>query len=225
MNVSEIVEEYLNTCPPALELYNKLKQAGNIYLIGGVLREILDNDGIKELRDIDVIIDCDDNQYDAIISQYNTRSNAFGGLKVQCQNLIFDVWQLNSTWAYKNNAIQCSCDEYVSRLPETVFLNIDGIVYDIVNDRWNKSIYDEAVRTNVLDVVLADNPYIDLNVVRAMVIRQRYSMTYSARLRDIIQHNMRESYDKELYNIELQRYGREILTLEDIQKELELLTQ
>lgn len=46
----------MNYHPPAEQLFKELYEIGELYLIGGVLREFLDAGDIKNLRDIDIVI-------------------------------------------------------------------------------------------------------------------------------------------------------------------------
>lgn len=84
------------------------------------------------LRDIDIVLDTDrKEEYKRFIESYSPEKNRFGGYKIQCQDLIVDIWLLNQTWAYSTNKIQCQKQDYPSKLPQTVFLNMDSIVYDL----------------------------------------------------------------------------------------------
>ena len=46
------VEAYLAQYPPALSLFRKIMKVGDVYIVGGLLREYRDNGKIQELRDI-----------------------------------------------------------------------------------------------------------------------------------------------------------------------------
>ena len=220
--MENVIAQYLEGHPPAKVLFEGLKSLGNLYLIGGVLREYRDNDGIINLRDIDLISDAPKSQYENFMNTFNPEKNAFGGFKVHCPGLIVDIWRLEETWAYTNQKIKCSKSNYAKFLPQTVFLNMDAIVYDLKNDLWNDDIYNEAVRSGVLDVVLEENPQTALNIVRCFVLQRRYGMELSPDLcRVIIDY----CYDnpnavQELYNIQLGRYKKEILTLRELQENL-----
>lgn len=82
---------------------------------------------------------------------------------------------------------------------DTVFLNIDAIVYDMKRDIWYEEGYQEAIKTQVLNVVLESNPEIPLNIVRAMVLKKRYNMAYSKRLKDIIRHEREKTLIFKIY--------------------------
>lgn len=217
-----IITEYMEKHPPAKRLFEGLKEMGSLYLIGGVLREYLDHHGILELRDIDMVADVPEEQYETFLQQFKPEQNAFGGYKICCDNLIVDVWRVEQTWAYAEGKIVCTKEEQAQNLPLTVFLNMDGLVYDLKQDKWYDEVYRHAVETGVLDVVLEDNPQIALNILRCMIIRKKYDMQVSDRLKDIIQ-----GYDiahpqmcDELYAIQIKRYGREVLTFGEMEGEV-----
>ena len=78
------------------------------------------------------------------------------------------------------------------------------------------------MRSRVLDVVLECNPEVPLNVIRAIMLKKRYDMTYSKRFKCIIKKEMnaRENFLDMLMNIQVKRYKREILSKELIENEL-----
>lgn len=221
--LKEIIYQYLEKYPPALNLFHMLEEIGNIYLIGGVLREFKDNNKIINLRDIDIIIDIKNSVcLEKILSKFDVGKNRFGGYKLFCSGLVVDIWSLDETWAYKNQILKCKSTNYVECLTSTVFLNIDAIVYDMKNNIWYDRKYQEAMRSRVLDVVLECNPEVPLNVIRAIMLKKRYDMTYSKRLKCIIKKEMnaRENFLDMLMNIQVKRYKREILSKELIENEL-----
>lgn len=222
-NIERVLAEYLSQHPPAAELFQKLLQLGNVYLIGGVLREFCDKQDIVSLRDIDIIVDTEnEEEYRSYMESYNPTVNRFGGYKIVCSGLIFDSWLLKKTWAYTENYVSAFPDKYAEKLIETVFLNMDAIVYDIKNNIWYDKPYREAMRTRVLDTVLEQNPYLELNIVRSLVIKNRYNMKYSNKLKSIIKEyiNHTEHFADNLYNVAKARYGTEILNRIELQEEL-----
>lgn len=225
-SLETIIFNYLENYPPSLELFRRLKQAGNLYLIGGVLREYRDWEAIRDLRDIDIIIDIRDrNIWEEILETYRPKKNSFGGYKLECSALIVDIWSLEETWAYRERHIVCEPEEYVRNLPRTVFLNLDAIIYDFNENVWYDEKYQEAMDSRVIDVVLEKNPRILLNIVRAMVLKKRYGMSFSDRLGKIIREQMKLERDfvGKLLEIQEKRYRGLILSGEEIEKVLEEL--
>lgn len=221
--LDEVITEYLDKHPPAKELFEGLKHLGNIYLIGGVLREYKDNDSIGALRDVDMITDIPEQEYEQFMSSYQPEVNAFGGYKLLCAGLIVDIWRLEQTWAYAERKVVCNDNECVVNLPQTVFLNMDAIVYDLKNDVWYDEVYRDAVDKGVLGVVLKENPQLGLNIVRSLVIRRKYNMRVSKELCDIISSYCTENQDaaQELYQIQLNRYKKELIPIEELRAELD----
>lgn len=214
-----MLSEYLTKHYPARILFERLGELGDVYLIGGVLREIKDNGKILSLRDVDIILNTErEKEYEDFLKEYAPEINRFGGYKIQCQDLIVDIWLLRQTWAYSANIIKCDRKDYLRLLPKTVFLNMDSIVYDMRNDRWYDTEYRKAMETKILDVVLEDNPFIELNIVRSFVLKKRYEMDFSDKLKCVIKKYV-YSYAKreidvaqKLYETQNVRYKKSILS-------------
>ena len=69
-SMEELLRNYLEKHHPAKILFDELQKMGNVYLIGGVLREIKDNGTIRYLRDIDIVLDTlDENAYKKFINR------------------------------------------------------------------------------------------------------------------------------------------------------------
>ena len=227
--MKQSIYTYLQKCPPSLELFKKLEMAGNLYLIGGVLREFRDYRQIHSLRDIDIIIDVKNPKlWNEILYTYAFKTNRFGGNKLTCHGLLVDTWLLGETWAFRNHIIDCAPKDYIKYLPLTVFLNIDSIIFDWEKEEWYDQKYCEAMRTKVLDVVLEKNPQIYLNIVRAFVLKNRYQMNISPKLSDIVVRECQKEesisvFCSRLFKEQLRRYKEPILTKEQIMSELLML--
>ena len=76
-----------------------------------------------------------------------------------------------------------------------------------------------------LDVVLEENPFVELNIVRAMVLQNKYKMAYSERLKKIILQYVTEQQDwlKQLIDIQWKRYNYLVLNEAQINMQLEEL--
>lgn len=225
--MEKVLSEYLMKHHPAKILFEKLGELGDIYLIGGVLREIKDNGKVLFLRDIDIVLDTEkENEYEILMSEYKPEKNKFGGYKIQCQDLIVDIWLLRQTWAYSAHVIKCDKKDYPTRLPETVFLNMDSIVYDMKNSKWYDDKYREAMETKVLDVVLQENPFLELNIVRSFVIKKKYEMIFSDRLKELIRNYFDNCSKREndvilrLCETQKIRYKKEILSKAEFEETL-----
>lgn len=224
VSIRSNLKEYLNHHPIADQLFMKLYNIGELYLIGGVLREFLETGDIKIVRDIDLVISTKEvDQFHKICMKYHAKKNSFGGYKINCDGITIDVWNIESTWAYKKNIIKCFEEGYFKNLPYTVFYNLDSLIYDVKNDVWYDYLYKKAKESNILDIVLEENPHIDLNILRGMIFQNRYHMEYSERLKKLICERCQneKEYEKILYLIEKKRYKTEILSLIEIKKQLD----
>lgn len=224
--MKQIIYEYLKKSPPASELFKKLEGYGNFYLIGGVLREFKDHKCIQSLRDIDIVIDTSEKENcKAMLKKYRPQINTFGGYKIFFQNLIVDIWFLDETWAYRKKIVKCPPEQYGERLTDTVFLNIDGIAYNWNLETWKDERYNESIESGIIDIVLKQNPHVKLNIIRAMVLRKRYNLSFSEQMKAMIIKQKEASTDlqQELFWIQNKRYKKEILSFQEIGKELRSL--
>lgn len=225
--MEDIIYDYLFQYQEAYKLFRRIETLGNIYLIGGVLREYKEAGSIHDSRDIDIIVETRESRLKRLLSQYDTKRNSFGGYKVSCNGIVFDIWLLKDTWAYRENVVRCPSKQYAKKLTDTVFLNVDGIIYDWKKKKWDTKYYDYAMRENKLDVVLEKNPQMTLNLYRTLVIKKKYDMSVSERLRKCILENVQNVGDtaEKMYMIQERRYKEEVLTKDDIKLELKKILE
>ena len=217
------IEEYLKKYPPALWIYEMLIQAGDVYVMGGLLREYKDKDKIVELRDADFTIDIKNRKvWDELLRRVPHKRNHFGGYKFLCSGFIIDIWDVKKTWAFEKQVIKVENNNYFEYLSKSVFLNLDAIIYDLTNDKWNDLIYQNAVKNGELEIVLRENPFKELNILRAMVLREKYNMRYSEELaKMILDCSAEDTFLKDIMEIQEGRYGYIILSKEKIKQEVE----
>lgn len=210
------IEEYLKKYPPALWLYKMLIQAGDVYVMGGLLREYKDKDKIAELRDADFTINIKNRKvWDELLRQVPHKRNHFGGYKFLCSGFIIDIWDVKKTWAFENQVIKVENSNYFEYLSKSVFLNLDAIIYDLTNNKWNDLIYRDAIKNGELGIVLRENPFKELNVLRAMVLRKKYNMYYSEELaKMILDYSEQHTFLNNIMKIQEGRYGYIILDVE-----------
>jgi hypothetical protein len=204
-------------------LLNNVLNIGETLIIGGALREFKDNKLSKMPRDIDIVVDSDDEYLSNILLPYNPTKNRFGGYKLISNNLIVDIWCLKNTWAFKEKKIKYTLTEYSERLQDTVFLNLDAIVYNLTKDIWYDKKYLEAMNTRILDVVLIDNPQLALNVVRALLFKHKYNMRLSDCLKDIISNfvSSNHSYLQLLVDAQLSHFKNVLIDTTNLNKEID----
>lgn len=209
-----------------LNFIEELSNVGDLLFFGGSIRDIcLFPDNPPLPRDFDIAIKFKDKtNFDLITRKYSNRRNRFGGFKFKIGNMEFDIWDLENTWAFKNTNLQASEEN----LAKSVYLNIDGIVYN-----FNKSkLYDELFRTSIkaskLDVNLEENPQVELNLLRALVFKDKYKeeykLNFSSNLKRVFKKYLAdESVElvENLYNLQCTHYKKDHLSKEKIKYELQ----
>lgn len=217
------IKKYLKTMPDAKMFFQELMTTGSAYLIGGFPREFLDRGYFTYVRDIDVAVDVEKRDiWEKLLKSQRYRRNRFGGYKIFFRYITFDVWEIKKTWGFQHRTRDRFTD-YAHLLADTVFLNIDAVVYDYKNEHWDMSGYIDAVRQNMLDVVLEENPQIALNILRSYVLQKKYRMTLSERLKRIILRQREEIPDlaQHLYQLQERRYGKNGYSMEDFSNWIE----
>lgn len=219
------IETYLKLKHNAYKFYKLLEKSCDMYVIGGLLRDLYIYNTLDNIKDIDIVIEIKDSKnFDKLVKTYKPRINAFGGYKFKIDNIIFDIWELDNTWAYKSKTLDIETNKYIENLQYTVFLNIDSIVYDIQNNKLYKDAFDNCIETKTLDIILETNPEIDLNILRAIVYAKQYNLAYSNRLKSLIhkEYELKSFlFIERLIEIQYIRYGYEILSKEQLEHELE----
>jgi hypothetical protein len=129
---------------------------GEIYLFGGILRDLalLGRKGFNS--DIDLVVEGNWGSCIAYLQSLGARRNKFGGFRLTVGGWPIDIWNARDTWAIKQGLVS-----YVgiASLTETTVLNWDAI---LMNWRTRNFIYRkgylESLRERLLDIVLEANP-------------------------------------------------------------------
>ncbi|AWK48159.1 hypothetical protein V9W62_19375 [Bacillus velezensis] len=209
-----------------LNFIEELSAVGELLFFGGSIRDIcLFPENPPLPRDFDIAIKFKDKkEFEFITKKYNYKKNRFGGYKFKVEDIEFDVWDLENTWAFNNTGLQASEEN----LAKSVYLNIDGIVYN-----FNKSkIYDELFQTSIknckLDVHLEFNPQVELNLLRALVFKDKYKDEYKLNFSNKLKNIFKKYLEDEpielvdnLYNLQSTHYKKDYLSKEKIEFELQ----
>lgn len=202
--------------PEAEKLIQQLEKTGELLLFGGVVREYIDNRFQRLPRDFDIVVNKANQgtDLDSVLIDFDFKKNRFDGYKITVDNLEFDIWEIQNTWAFKENKINCSKKDYPYNLPETVFLNIDSLAYNLNKREFYGDRYRNAMNEKILDVVLYDNPFKELNLLRSIIFKIKYQLNYSKKLVQIIREYICEenNYLNELYKVQFTHYHCEKIT-------------
>lgn len=209
-----------------LEFVEELSSVGDLLFFGGSIRDIcLSPNNPPFPRDFDIAIKFKDkNKFEKIIKKYENKKNRFGGYKFRIANVEFDVWDLENTWAFNNTSLEASEEN----LAKSVYLNIDGIVYNYNNFKVYDDLFKNSIKNRKLDVNLETNPQVELNLLRALVFKEKYEKEYqlnfSNKLKSIfkkyLNNELLELVDN-LYNLQDTHYKKKYLSKEKIKHELQ----
>lgn len=129
---------------------------GNVYLFGGLLRDmaLLGKRGFNS--DIDVVVEGKWTYCINYLESLGAQRNKFGGYRLEVAGWPVDIWNAEETWAIKHGFVKYNG---IASLTETTVLNWDAI---LMNWKTRNFIYRqnylEQLRARVLDIVLEDNP-------------------------------------------------------------------
>lgn len=195
-------------------MLNEILNCANVYLFGGAVRNYLDDD-FENVRDLDFVVDFKKNSHSIdrfFIKSTKFKKNIFGGYKILSNDICIDMWEMKDTWAFRENKICRS----VYNLTKSVFLNIDGIVYSMNNGNYINDCnqkYFEIRKKNILDTVLEENPCVELNLLRALVLCKKYNMEFSDDLKKIFNiYSYSENFMDYLMYLQLKHYGKQVLS-------------
>lgn len=142
------------------DLFNVIKEINSNLLetviFGGFVRDALS----KRLRgfssDIDLVTKSSFDEIYSVIKKYNPSINKFGGFRFSVGVHDFDIWSLESTWAFKCG-IAC-CNDFED-LFKTTFFNKDAAFYHLRNRQIVTSFEcEKALEDGVFDINLEENP-------------------------------------------------------------------
>ena len=203
-------------------LIQEIQKFGSLITYGGFVRGFLENKNVRFLRDIDLMIMTEKGNdfWSFFFKNHDFKINSMGGFKITIGQFTIDFWELNDTWAFKNNIYKPS----VENLEKTVFLNIDGAVYDFENKKMYNKLYTDALNRGCLDVVLKENPLIELNFSRAVYFAKKYSLTFSDELsltfKEYFQKFSTNFLIQKIIDVQNKHYGASVNSIEEIKEAL-----
>ena len=165
---------------------NVLKEYNPI-IIGGFIRNTLNN---KEIRDLDLILNCPENGIiEMIIKKYRLpySKNQLNGYKIKINDLTVDIWYIGTHYLVKDGLYAPD----VANLPEMTLINYDSLIYDMNNHQLFMDYYLEATSNNEIDFVgkkevREHNPNKYLSIVRIMKMCLENKMNVSQEVYDYI---------------------------------------
>jgi len=183
---------------------------GDVYLFGGVLRDLalLGRKGFNS--DIDLVVEGDWSHFISYLQSLKAHKNKFGGYRLMVGGWPVDVWNAKETWAIKQGFVSY---KGIASLTETTVLNWDAI---LMNWRTRSFVcrenYFEEINTRVLDIVLEKNPNplgMAVRVFRHFCLKDARKITPSAAK---YLANCAKTYSfEEINNAELRSYHNTVI--------------
>ena len=129
---------------------------GELYLFGGVLRDLALSGREGFESDIDLVVDGDWAHLVGYLKSVGFARNRFGGFRGDVDGWPVDIWNSRETWAIRAGLVQY---RGIESLTKTTILNWDAI---LLNWRTKQIVcrpdYFRQIEEGVMDVVLVKNP-------------------------------------------------------------------
>jgi predicted nucleotidyltransferase len=171
---SKNITEFLDFMSDALP-------SGDIYLFGGILRDmaLFGRKGFNS--DIDLVVEGSWHNCVSYLESLGARKNKFDGYRLEVAGWPIDIWNAKETWAIKQGYVSYMG---IASLTETTVLNWDAI---LMNWRTRNFIcredYLQAINAKLLDIVLEENPNplgMAVRVFRHLCLKEAQRVTPSA---------------------------------------------
>jgi Poly A polymerase head domain len=170
--------------PTIHSLFARIEACGDVILIGGAIRDIALKREIP--RDIDLIVDCAEDELRSNLRSYEYKLNSFGGYKLQIDNITFDIWSIENNWAFKNKIVPIAKEN----ITKGAFYNIDAVCINLSDNSFFSEHFDAAVINRELDIIQEQQNIINqvhvLNVARAFRLKQKWNLSFSRKVIDYI---------------------------------------
>ena len=154
---------------------------GDVYLFGGVLRDLalMGSKGFNS--DIDIVVEGNWQSCTRYLDRLGARRNKFGGYRLEVAGWEIDIWSAKETWAIKEGIVTY---KGIASLTETTVLNWDAVLMNwrtrafVFKDR-----YLNEIQERLLDIVLEQNPDpigMAVRVFRHLCLKDAKSVTEKA---------------------------------------------
>jgi len=200
---SQSISKFLNFITDAMP-------DGDVYLFGGILRDLalLGRKGFNS--DIDLVVEGDWSHFISYLQSLKAHKNKFGGYRLMVGRWPVDIWNAKETWAIKQGFVSY---KGIASLTETTVLNWDAI---LMNWRTRGFVYRnnyfDEINTRVLDIVLEKNPNqlgMAVRVFRHFCLKDARKITPSAAK---YLANCAKTYSfEEVNNAELRSYHNTVI--------------
>ena len=155
-SIAEPVRLPMDTLAGFIDFLSASLPRGEIYLFGGVLRDLAAFGRRGFSSDVDIVVEGDWLGFAQYLEWVGAKRNKFGGYRVYAGEWPIDIWNAEETWAVRQGLVPYVGIESLTR---TTVLNWDAILMNWRSKRFICSpTYLDDLRRRALDVVLEANP-------------------------------------------------------------------
>ena len=128
-----------------------------------------------------------------------------GGLEV-----LFDVWTLEDTWAFKTKATLAPVA--IQFFPQTPFLNLDTAVIELQTQRgkarrFYENDFIDGINQRRIEINLEENPYPAICMVRALIMAAKLQFGIGPKLLDFALRQASKTSIEQLMEAQRSHYG------------------
>lgn len=174
--------------------FKEILLQGDVYIIGGFLRDIAND--INESKDIDIVFN-PKIDIQKTLSEINVsfKRNIFGGYKIKFETCTIDIWSFDENWAFKKKLVKQN-DEYMMRsISNGTFFNYDSLVFNLNKLKSDVKNYNKCVEQKKLDILQKNifykkyNPSIEGNTLKAIYLCSMFDLEISENTRHYLAEN------------------------------------
>ena len=129
---------------------------GELYLFGGVLRDLAMFGRRGFASDFDLVVEGDWAHLTKYLERLEASRNRFGGYRLYVDRWPIDIWEARETWAIRERLVRY---RGIESLTKTTILNWDAI---LLNWRTREVVcrpdYFFEIQQHLMDIVLTENP-------------------------------------------------------------------
>ena len=203
---------------------SSLEDFGEAALFGGMLRD-LSLASISEFNsDIDIVVNTENPaKLEQFLTKLNAQKNKFGGYRLTIFKWKLDIWELNTTWAFKHGY---ASGQSLEDLCKTTFFDWDGIIYHLNNAKIIAvDAYLDRLHSKIIDINLCENPNPIGNTIKAIRYCVKYDAKLSQKLARYVYHQMRHLNSQQISLFERTSHDRPVLDEQQIDNLLDELSK
>jgi hypothetical protein len=206
----EAIETPQSSITSFLDLISQTVPEGDLYLFGGILRDLALFGSRGFSSDIDLVVEGDWSLIVPRLEKLGAKKNKFGGMRVYHNDIPLDIWLANETWAIKAGHVEY---KDVKSLLNTTVLNWDAILMNWrTKSFFCRANYFEDINARYMDVVLENNPNplgMLVRVLRHILLKDAQSL--SEPLIRYLNNAVKTYAYKEIKESEISSYGKNLI--------------